>query len=150
VKLLLDAMLGKLATYLRMCGYDAVYALDEGIEDDGEILSRARAADRTLVTRDRELAARADDSICIDSRDIDDQLRELASAGFDLHLSATPERCSECNGELTAVDPATTTPGYAPDPAGTAVWRCDDCGQHFWKGSHWADVRQRLAAIRGG
>ena len=31
-RLLLDVMLGKLAVYLRMCGYDAAYAGDLGVE----------------------------------------------------------------------------------------------------------------------
>jgi len=150
VKLLLDAMLGKLATYLRMCGYDAVYALDEGIEDDDEILARARADGRTLVTRDRDLAAEAEQSICLHSREVEDQLRELTDAGFDLALAETPVRCSECNGTLASVDPATTTPEYAPDPETTDIWRCEACGQHFWKGSHWADVRERLDGLPTG
>lgn len=33
-RFLLDAMLGTLTTYLRMCGYDAAYALDHEIEAD--------------------------------------------------------------------------------------------------------------------
>jgi uncharacterized protein with PIN domain len=45
-RLLLDAMLGRLATYLRMCGYDAAYALDEGIEADDAVLDWARRDDR--------------------------------------------------------------------------------------------------------
>ena len=36
-RLLLDAMLGKLATYLRMCGHDAAYALDRGVEADDAV-----------------------------------------------------------------------------------------------------------------
>ncbi|MFW6382904.1 MAG: Mut7-C RNAse domain-containing protein, partial [Haloferacaceae archaeon] len=32
---MLDAMLGKLATYLRMCGYDAAYVLD-GVDDPAD------------------------------------------------------------------------------------------------------------------
>ena len=140
-------MLGKLATYLRMCGYDAVYALDDDLEADDAILDRARADGRTLVTRDRELAARAPDAICLDAREIEDQLRELAAAGLALELAERPVRCSECNGTLAAADPATTTPEYAPDPETTDIWHCEDCGQHFWKGSHWDDVRERLADL---
>ncbi|MFT4921417.1 MAG: hypothetical protein ACI8XM_000614, partial [Haloarculaceae archaeon] len=48
-RLLLDTMLGKLATYLRMCGYDTVYTLDEGIEDDDAVLALATEQDRTVV-----------------------------------------------------------------------------------------------------
>jgi uncharacterized protein with PIN domain len=143
----LDAMLGSLATYLRMCGYDAAYALDDGIEANEAILERARADERTLVTRDRELADRAPDAILLTTREVTDQLQELADAGFELSLPATPEHCSNCNGVVVAVDPDASTPDYAPDAADRDVWRCPDCGQHFWRGSHWDDVAETLARI---
>ncbi|WP_135826560.1 Mut7-C RNAse domain-containing protein [Halorussus ruber] len=143
--LLLDAMVGKLATYLRMCGFDAAYALDRGIEADDALLDLAREEDRLLVTRDAELASRAD-GLLIYSRDVTDQLRELADAGFALELSE-PARCAECNGELVAVESDDSTPEYAPDVGETRVWRCPDCGQHFWKGSHWESVAATLAGL---
>ncbi len=146
-RFLLDAMLGKLATYLRMCGYDAAYTLDEGITEDEAILARARAEDRTLCTRSRTLADRAEDALLLDSREIEDQLRELADAGVDLTLAAEPSRCGVCNGLVDRVGPDERTPDYAPDPAEVAVWRCTDCGQHFWQGSHWDDVAETLASL---
>jgi uncharacterized protein with PIN domain len=151
-RLLVDAMLGKLATYLRMCGYDAAYVLD-GIDDpaggpsDDEIIAEARASDRRIITRDRDLAARADDASLLRSRDVEDQLSELRAAGYDLSLDATPTRCGACNGAVRPVDAGASLPTYAPDPAETDCFRCRDCGQVFWKGSHWADVRSTLESI---
>ncbi|MFB6309482.1 MAG: Mut7-C RNAse domain-containing protein [Haloarculaceae archaeon] len=144
-RLLLDVMLGKLATYLRMCGYDAAYALDREIENDDAVRAVANQEERLLVTRDADLAAAAD-GLLLDARDPTDQLRELAAAGFDLTLPAEPERCSTCNHPLEAVG-VEPTPDYAPDPAVEDVWRCPDCGQHFWKGSHWDDVRSTLSEL---
>jgi uncharacterized protein with PIN domain len=146
-KLLLDAMLGRLATYLRMCGYDAAYTLDEGLESDDEIIAFAREEGRTILTRDREIVARYDDSLEVSSRELDDQLVELASAGYRLELPETPERCSICNGSLERVTPDGPTPDYAPDTIEEDVWHCRTCGQHFWKGSHWDTVAERLAGI---
>jgi uncharacterized protein with PIN domain len=146
-RLLLDAMLGRLRTYLRMCGHDTVYVLDEGIEADDRILDDARETDRTVVTRDRSLAARAGASILLERRDVEGQLAELRAAGLRLEPTAEPAFCGACNGPLSRVDPATTTPEYAPDPAAVDVWRCGDCGQHFWKGSHWDDVAGTLADL---
>ena len=113
-RLLLDVMLGKLATYLRMCGHDAAYALDResaddggkgagagedrsgreagndgesevtGIENDDALLALAREEDRRLVTRNADLAARADDTLLVSATDVDEQLRELGAAGVDL------------------------------------------------------------------
>jgi len=145
--LLLDVMLGKLATYLRMCGYDAAYAGTRGAETDDDALAVAETEGRTLVTRDHALATRGDPSLLLSSRDPVDQLRELAAAGYDLTLAETPTHCSACNGRLEHVDRTEPTPDYAPDPHEETVWRCRDCGQHFWKGSHWDDVAATLADL---
>jgi hypothetical protein len=140
-------MLGKLVTYLRMCGYDAVYALDLGVDGDDRLLSLAAEHDRVLLTRDVQLAQRAERSLLIEAKDVTEQLRELLAAGFDLELSDDPERCSTCNAPLGRVDEDEPTPEYAPDPAVQPVWRCPDCGQHFWVGSHWHDVEETLASL---
>jgi len=170
---LCDAMCGKLATYLRMCGYDAAYALDRGVEADDRLLSLAAAEDRTLITRDRELAARAADALCLTERDVLDQLREVAEAGLRVELAESPTRCGACNGPVERVGPGGVDvdpddrPAYVPDdvgasPAGDATdaatggapdagarpaWRCRDCGRWFWKGSHWESVADRLAEV---
>ena len=144
--LLLDVMVGKLATYLRMCGYDAAYALDRGVETDDELLAWADREERLLVTRNVELAGRTDRSLLLRSLDVADQLSELVAAGFDLSLTE-PARCANCNAELREVGPDDRTPDYAPDPGERRVWMCPACGQHFWRGSHWADVERTLAKI---
>ncbi|WP_394345906.1 Mut7-C RNAse domain-containing protein [Halosimplex halophilum] len=142
--MLLDTMLGKLATYLRMCGYDAAYAGERGVEADDDVLALAHTEGRVLVTRDRELAARAERSQLLSTREVTEQLRELRRSGFDLELSDEPARCSACNGPLERVDRTEPTPDYAPETHEETVWRCRNCGQHFWKGSHWADVAGTL------
>ncbi|MFB6080910.1 MAG: Mut7-C RNAse domain-containing protein [Haloferacaceae archaeon] len=148
MKFLLDAMLGALATYLRICGHDAAYALDRGIEADDRLLAWARAEDRLLVTRDAALAARAGDrGLPIERREVLDQLRELRAAGVPLALPERPTRCGSCNGVLDPVPAGGETPAYAPDPAETDCYRCRDCGQVFWRGSHWDDVGERLASL---
>jgi hypothetical protein len=145
--LLLDAMLGTLATYLRMCGYDAAYALDRGVEADDRLLALAAEESRHLLTRDRALAARVDDATLLRSREVDDQLRELRAAGFDLGLADPPRRCGACNGRLDPLpaNAGADRPDYAPDEG--PVWRCRDCGRLFWRGSHWDDVAATLAAL---
>lgn len=155
-RLLLDVMLGRLATYLRMCGYDVEYALDTGegdrtnevdLEDDETILEYVAESDRLLLTRDRELASRCEASVLLTEREISDQLEELSAAGFDLTLPETPVRCGVCNGSLSAMSTEPDLPEYVPWERLDEVWRCEDCGQFFWKGSHWDDVRTRLDGI---
>jgi hypothetical protein len=140
-------MLGKLASYLRMCGYDAAYALDRGVEADEAVLDIARSEDRTLITRDVELAERAGRSLLLTEREPVDQLRELAVAGVALDLDERPSRCGRCNGPVERVPDSDGTPEYAPDTAETPQWRCTECGQVFWKGSHWDRVRETLAGL---
>ena len=141
-RLLLDVMLGKLTTYLRMAGYDAAYALDRGIEADDRLLDLADVEDRLLVTRDVELARRAD-GLLLESRDVTDQLRELADEGFALGLSE-PARWSACNAARAAVGTDAATPEYAPGAEEMRVWRCPTCDRHFWEGSHWESVERTL------
>ncbi|GAA0292433.1 Mut7-C RNAse domain-containing protein [Halarchaeum salinum] len=142
--LLLDVMLGKLARLLRMCGYDAAYALDRGVEDDDRLREIAAREDRTLLTRDEELARRAPDSVLLRTRHVDDQLTELDERGFTLALPDEPVRCATCNGRLE--EASGPHPEHVPDDA-ERVWRCVDCGQRYWKGSHWDDVATRLAGL---
>ena len=144
--LLLDVMLGKLATYLRMCGYDAAYALDRNVEADDAILALAATEGRRVLTRDAQLAERTG-GVLLTERDVVAQLRELAAAGFDLSLDGDPQFCGTCNGPVTRVAPPDPTPDYAPDPETETVWRCRECGQHFWRGSHWDDVAGTLASL---
>ncbi|WP_290815450.1 DUF5615 family PIN-like protein [Halovivax sp.] len=148
MRLLVDVMCGRLVPYLRMCGHDAAYAGDRGLEADDVLLDVAADENRTVVTRDVELADRATDAILLESRDLESQLAALVDAGIELRLADEPRFCGRCNGRLESVDEAASTPAYAPDPADESVRRCRDCGQHFWRGSHWDRVRRTLASIR--
>ena len=127
-----------------MCGHDTVYALDRGIESDDDLLALARDEGRTVVSRDRDLVSRAVDGVLLDSTDPTAQLAALADAGIGLQLPEAPTRCGNCNGRLDRVDPSTATASDVPDPDEQRVWRCLECGQYFWKGSHWERVAATL------
>jgi len=138
-----DAMLGKLVTYMRMAGYDVVYAPDEDAVEDEEVARLARAEGRTLITRDVELAE-STDGLLVESKQVEEQIRELADMGFSFELTE-PSRCSVCNGTLTEVDD-TEASDDVPDDIDRA-WRCDDCGKTYWKGSHWDNVRETFESL---
>lgn len=144
---LLDVMFGKLATYLRMCGYDTAYALDRGIESDTAIRHLAHEEGRLLLTRDVDLARQTEDAIVLRGRTIESRLTELLDADFRLALGE-PGRCSVCNGRLRKVEGSEELPSFAPSPADQSVWRCRECGQPFWRGSHWRDVASTLDTVR--
>ena len=156
-RFLVDAMCGKLATYLRMCGYDAAYVLDKDAKtespstespSDADIAAWAEQSDRTLLTRDVDLAARVDDGVLLRSRDVEAQLETLHEAGFELSLADPPRHCGACNGRLRRVAPDESLPAGNPNPAETPCWRCSDCGQVFWTGSHWDDVKRTLGRVK--
>ena len=62
-----DAMLGKFARWIRLCGFDAFYA-DSSLTDS-EIIGMATESDRIVITRDRELALRTGESLFIKNDD---------------------------------------------------------------------------------
>ena len=137
-----DAMLGKLVTYMRMAGYDVLYAPYEDAVGDEDVAELVEETRRTLITRDIELAE-STDGILIDSKQVEKQLRELADIGFSFELGE-PSRCSVCNGTLSEIDDGESD--EFPEDMKRA-WRCDDCGKTYWKGSHWDDVRETFEGL---
>jgi len=96
-----DEMLGTLARWLRIMGYDATYQKDRG---DEAIIDEARTQDRILLTRDRALAARMDEKrLYIGSDQLEGQLRQVWKA-FDLKPDLDMTRCTVCNGELQPME----------------------------------------------
>ncbi|RME40127.1 MAG: hypothetical protein D6793_00070, partial [Thermoflexia bacterium] len=75
MRFLADGMLGRLARWLRLLGYDTAY---ENHADDLELARRARAEGRILLTRDRALAARKGlRALLIESEDVQEQVRQV-------------------------------------------------------------------------
>jgi uncharacterized protein len=142
-RLLVDAMLGRLARWLRLMGYDAAYWRDGS---DEALIAAAQAADRLIVTRDHALAGRRGvRAVLIAAEELDEQIQEARAA---LGGSPTPfTRCSACGGELTDLPTAA-----ARDLVPPYVWqtqtqfsRCALCGRVYWKGTHWPALQRRLA-----
>lgn len=153
-RFLVDTMCGRLPPYLRLCGHDTVYAPDRDIEADDALLAVAVAEDRTILTRDRRLADRAEAAILLTERETAGQLSELAAAAVDLSPTETPRRCGRCNGaveSVSGIDPE--IPEYVPDELprdemAATLWRCRSCTQYFWKGSHWKRMVEMLESVR--
>ena len=110
--LIVDAMLGRLARWLRLAGYDAVF-WREG--SDEQLIAAAREQRRLIITKDRALAARRGvDAVRIDADALDGQMAEARKA---LALrGAQPEpftRCAECNGPVAEL-PRAQAEGAVP------------------------------------
>lgn len=148
MRLLVDTMCGGIVSYLRMCGHDTAYAMDRGIESDGELKQVTTDEQRRLVTRDQDLATTTD-GILLTATSTEGQLAELADAGVELVLRERPQYCGNCNGRLRVVGPdeQSTTPAYTPEPSENDLFACQECGQYFWRGSHWDRVETTLADL---
>jgi uncharacterized protein with PIN domain len=131
-RFLADAMLSKAARWLRIFGYDVEVA--SAREADREIAARARAEGRVLLTRDRELAGMVRKSILLSANSPEAQVRWLREhAGIRVPGEPKPVFCSVCNGRLVR---AASPPKHV-----RFAWRCVDCGQLYWAGSHWKGIK---------
>ncbi len=158
MRLVADAMLGRLARWLRALGHDVIF--DETLHDH-ELATLARGQQRRLLTRDRRLCedrGRPDWCVLLGADRPAAQLREL-----DRRLGLfDPDwrdrlfsRCMVCNTPLrrTTYDRvADRLPaGIRDDPrARTAgVRRCPGCARLYWEGSHTRRMRRWLEDVAG-
>ena len=148
LRLLADCMLGRLAKWLRLLGYDTAYENDAS---DHELARRARSEGRVLLTRDRDLAARRGlVTVFVRSEQLEQQVEEIREA-----LGPPPapalSRCSVCNGSLEGVsgeEIANCVPPYVLQTQ-SDFCRCTDCGRVYWPGSHVERMTQEIERFGG-
>ena len=145
-----DAMLGGLARWLRAAGYDAAWV--EGI-DDAELVRRALATGRILLTADTELArhgairsGRIRAVLIPAGHTKFEQLRYVMRA---LSLRRRQPRCMACGGRLRPIPRNAARPEVPPR---TFAWcreyfRCVRCAKVFWRGTHWRRIVARLDGL---
>lgn len=139
-----DHMLGSLAKWLRMIGYDTVY--DKSL-DDKAIAAAARAESRFILTRDKELA-KEPGAMLVEDDLLDSQLSAVR-AKFGLSFDESAIRCTACNGELVEL-PKEQAKESVPEGAFAAndkFWKCAGCGKVYWRGSHWLGIMERLKKL---
>jgi len=152
MRFLVDAMLGKLARWLRLLGHDTEYGRDAS---DEELLSRAAEEGRILLTSDVELFRRAIASglkaVLIRGASEEERLAQLATKlGLKLEVDLRNSRCSKCNSPVVEV-PKEAVRGLVPEGSWRRYerfWRCTGCGQVYWQGSHWSNIEAVLARAR--
>ncbi|MCB8953564.1 MAG: Mut7-C ubiquitin/RNAse domain-containing protein [Ardenticatenales bacterium] len=145
---ILDGHLGRLATYLRLLGFDTRYENDS---DDADLAQLAGAEQRVLVTRDQGLLMRkiVTYGCCLWSRDPRQQLLTVLRR-FQLTADVRPwRRCLRCNGLLHPVDKAAVLPRLQPK---TRLYyeefhQCQACGHIYWKGSHYGALQAFIADV---
>ncbi|GAA0663015.1 Mut7-C RNAse domain-containing protein [Kitasatospora atroaurantiaca] len=139
LRLLLDVHLGALARRLRLVGVDTAYRNDL---DDDELIERANADRRVLLTQDRALLCRRALWLGAYVRGAhpDDQLADVL--GRFAPRPAPWTRCTACNGLLAAVAKTEVEELLQPGTRRTyhRFARCRDCGQVYWHGAHHAKL----------
>ena len=144
-RFLADAMLGRLARWLRFLGYDTVY---DAALDDAAVVRRAQQEGRVLLTRDRALLSRwRPVSACFVSGDraLEQLEQVLGTQGLAAPGDRMP-RCTVCNGTLRILSPAEAEPRVPPYVHRTrkTFHECSHCNRVYWEGSHVARMRQEL------
>lgn len=148
-RLIADCMLGRMARWLRILGVDVVY--DSNLED-GELVERAVAEDRVILTRDRRLVLRrrAGRHILIRSENLEEQLAQvIRELPVDVVAAKLFGRCLRCNEWLNEIPPAEARHQVPPFVAQTQEQfrRCPRCGRIYWAASHVDRILGRLARI---
>jgi len=134
----LDTHLGKLASYLRMLGFDAWYSNNY---KDEELASISANNHRILLTRDRGLLKRSNvtHGYLVRADDPKEQVTEVLQR-FDLTNQIRPFlRCMRCNRLLKPV-PEDEARRKVPPRVRQQVHdykSCPGCRRIYWKGSHY-------------
>lgn len=148
VTFIADCMLGKLAKWLRILGFDVLYF--SKIEDN-ELVRIAVRDGRVLLTRDTKLAGRARTvrTLFILSEKWEDQVRQVLDV-FSLRDEAAPHsRCIACNIALKPLSRERARNLVAPFvlERGREFALCPGCGRVYWQGTHLEDMKERIATL---
>ncbi len=151
VRFVLDAHLGTLARYLRLCGFDTLYRNDY---DDEELAGISAEQHRILLTRDRDvLKRRIVTHGCFVRNDRPrEQLVEVLQR-FQLTEAITPfTRCTRCNGRLQEVEKEDIADRLEPLTRRyyQRFRQCTGCGRIYWRGSHVQHIERLLEEVRRG
>ena len=150
-KFILDNHLAKLTAYLRLLGIDAGY---NPKFEDADIAQIAAEQGRIVLTRDRGLLKRKviQRGYCVRADNPLSQLDEVTRQ-FQLASYFKPfTRCPRCNGLLERVAKEAILQHLLPLTRQyyNEFSRCSQCGQIYWKGSHYDRIKpiiQRFAII---
>lgn len=143
-RFLADSMLGRLAKWLRVMGYDTHYQTSY----NQAVMDRLLREGRRLVTRDQKVKARYPDAFFIEFNHVDEQLNQLKNKGFlrnDTDKWFT--RCLVCNTVLIHADPGKArerVPEYVYYHQAKEIKFCPSCLRYFWPGTHRERMKRQL------
>jgi uncharacterized protein with PIN domain len=152
VKFIVDSNVGKLARWLRMMGYDALFYQDI---DDDKMVKIALSQDRVVLTRDTQIMKR---KVVVNGRVkavliTDDnprvQLRYLVKQ-LGLNYEMKPfSLCLECNANLLKRAKDEVRDRVPPYVSKTqdVYMECPMCHRIYWQGTHWEAMCRELERL---
>ncbi|MCB2185745.1 MAG: Mut7-C RNAse domain-containing protein [Deltaproteobacteria bacterium] len=140
-RLITERMLGKLARWLRLMGFDAPMVPEPPLRlQPGEI----------LLTRRRSLVGKPGVIYVVSDSWLEQLKQVMKEAGLELDEARCFTRCLDCN---LPVEPLSRKQARSLVPE--FVWstaesfsRCPACGKIFWPGSHTSRAEHTLAQLR--
>jgi uncharacterized protein with PIN domain len=147
-RFLADRMVGRLARWLRILGYDTAYLPQ--LAPQG-LLREGQRQGRILLTRDTRLLRQQDASSLIFIRDdhFREQLQQVVAECRLTPMTSLFSRCSECNQVLEAVAKESIqdqVPEYVRQTQNT-FHRCSECHRIYWGATHKMRVLEELRRI---
>ena len=140
-------MLGKLARWLIMLGYDAAYGASDG-RPDSALQEQALREGRIFLTRDTRIPEVAGlRMILVRPERFEEQLRFVLQAlGLKPDRKRLFTRCTYCNLPLDSVPRAQALALVPPlvRELKTEFFRCPGCQRMYWGGSHTQRTIEKL------
>lgn len=149
VRFAVDEHLGKLASLLRLAGFDAAM-----VAGDAPLARLASSDGRVVLTRDVGLLKRSEIAWGHWVRNIV-PARQLAEVVWRYRLSGEFRpfsRCLRCNVPVVPADPEAVASRLQPRTrAGFHEFQeCPSCRRVYWKGSHYQELRRLLERLEAG
>jgi uncharacterized protein len=151
-RFLVDQNVGKLARWLRLLGYDAVFFHGE---NDNQMVKQALAEDRIILTRDTAIRLRKVATsgqlkvITFQTENAEIQTRELLTRLPLIENGRPFTRCLEDNSVLCPIEKPKVehrVPGYTFKTQ-EEFMECPVCCRVYWRGTHWEDLERRLRSF---
>jgi hypothetical protein len=148
VKFVVDTHLGKLARYLRMLGFDALY---KQVCSPKEIIQLALQEHRIILSNSRALLKNKSitHGFCINSYEPLDQLKKVLRR-FCLWDEILPfSRCMVCNAELHNITKDEIQHRLPPKVKnGQQEFKiCPACKRIYWKGTHYERMMRMIKEL---
>ena len=150
MKFLCDQMLGTLAKWLRILGFDTYYT--NNLTDDLEVIKIAKKEKRILLTMDKNFiyqARRENISVIeISTTELDEQLK-IALENVEINQDLILTRCLICNSTLNYIK-KNDVKAKIPDrvfESNDKFWYCKNCNKIYWKGTHYDKMLEKILKI---